>query len=142
LLVMFTFNYGKRGLVEPLVEVRKLDSAARVLIVSPEQRSFYPFAYAGLENLSRPPLQSWADLPRPGDPDPRRDSFDYLIVYPPEPADLPRYLDSLKSAYGTLQQVDHVPPSNLDLILHELNPSHNRRNEAWVFRRPLAAGVE
>ncbi len=142
LLVLFTFNYGKRGLVEPLVEVHKLDSAARVLIVAPEQRSFYPFAYADSDDRNLPPLQSWADFPRPGDPDPLRDSFDYLIVYPPEPSDLPRYLDSLRSAYGTLQEVDHVPPSNLDLILHKLNPAHNRRNEAWVYRRPLAAGVE
>ena len=61
--------------------------------------------------------------------------FDYYLLYPLDASDLNHYKDSIISRAGPIEQVFHVGPSTVDYILHKLNPSHNRTNEVWVYRR-------
>jgi hypothetical protein len=141
LLIPFTFDYGKRGIVEPLVQVNKMNPAGAVLIMSPEQGRLYPLAYAGREQPELRFVRTWPELA-----DLNRSTKDppiaCAILYPPEPEDLGRYEDSLKLVASDMQEAARIAPSAVDRMLHLLNPGHNPRNEAWIFRRPIPVQAE
>ncbi len=134
LLVLFTFNYGHRGVVEPLVRIERLSSTRpKVLLVSPDRRRIFPFYYSGFEPMIRRYVFDWSALDAEIHSLDDSSGFDYYLLYPPDPADLPRYVDSLVPRTGPVRQVFHVGPSLIDCALNRMNPGHNPTNEVWVY---------
>lgn len=134
LLAVLTCTYSRKGVVEPLVLIEREQREASVLLVSPEQSRIFPFAYGGFAPIRRQYIQSWSDLPIVSRYLTSRDSLDFVVVYPPEEEDIPRYRDSLERHFGPLRNWGRVEPSLLDLTLHRLNPGHNRLNLAILYR--------
>ncbi len=134
LLVPFTINYGKRGIVSPMVYLSQQSDADRVIIDISERRQFVPFAYWKNDRSGAVVLRSEGD-------------FDSLIengiLTPSTP---PRYavivtddhldekLRELGKALGDYEIVYHGQPSLIDALAHRFNPKYNRRNESWVVR--------
>ncbi len=135
LLVPFTLNYGHKGLCEPLVEIERIsDFTPNVLFFSPDKYSNVPLRYGGYQTIDRQYVYSWKEI---NERLPQGDSanYDYVILYPLDSQDLPRYVDSLQIRLGQLEPAFHVGPSIVDYVLHVLNPKHNRTNEAWVYKK-------
>ncbi|UCG61297.1 MAG: glycosyltransferase family 39 protein [Candidatus Zixiibacteriota bacterium] len=135
LLGLFTVNYSHKGLVEPLVRIQQLsDSKPMVLLVSPDKRRIWPGFYSGAVLMNRRYVMDWnridAAFRSLGD----TVEIDYYLLYPPDSADLPRYVDSLVARSGPIRQVFHVGPSAVDYVLHMLNPEHNPTNEVWAYQ--------
>ncbi len=127
----YTPNFSHRGLVEPLARLQEISPTSGIVFVSPERGQLYPICYAGHDLARQVRIHSWDDLASfvPSD------GFDdYLILYPPMPADLPRYVDSLERRLGPIEMQFHVPPSVMDFILNSLNPRYNPTRESWVYR--------
>ena len=134
LLVPFTVNYAHKGLCEPLVEIeRRSQSTPRVLFFSPDKYTNFPLRYGGFPTIGRQYVYSWdkvEDNLGPGN----NIRFDYLLLYPLDEEDLPRYLDSIEARLGPVELSFHVGPSTIDYVLHLLNPKYNRTNEVWVYK--------
>lgn len=134
LLVPFTFNYGHKGEVEPLVRIEQLATTTpTVLFFSPEKARNVPLLYGGFHKIGRDYIYKWQDLDRVLAKD-RAGRFDYFLLYPFTRDDLQLYRDSLTSRVGSIEEVFHVEPSLVDYILHVMNPKHNRTNEVWVYK--------
>lgn len=141
LLPLFTFNYGHRGMVEPLVTIESLgDTRPAVLFFTPDRYRNFPIQYGGFEPIVRQYVWEWKELqPRLTDPAaPIR--YDFVLLYPPDSTQLSVYLDSLRPFLGELEPAFYERPSLMDLVLHKLNPRHNRTNDVWVYRPVSADG--
>ncbi len=134
LLPILTLNYSKKGDVEPLALIEKDGAAGSILLFSPEVGRFYPWSYAGFEFRNREIVGSWSDMARLRAPETHRDEIRYAVLYPPDSASLPRYVDSVQAAMGPITEWQYVSPSAIDWTLHLLNPMHNRSNGAWIYR--------
>ncbi len=134
LLVPLTLNYGHKGVVEPLVRIERMASRPAVMFVTPEGGRIFPFHYGGFELIQRGYIYSWSDLKAFENPLQAGPAYDFFIIYPPSQRDLPRFLDSLSSRFGPLEEAFHIGPSAVDYVLHLLNPKHNKTHEAWVYR--------
>ncbi len=143
LLVPLTVNYGKRGVVEPLVRIEKIavEPGCGVVFVTPEEGRIFPDQYGGFQPLRRGYIQCWGDMSRQADIN-RQKPFDFFILYPPERTDLPRYIDSLETHFGPLDEVCRIGASPLEWVLHFVNPRYNKRNEAWLFRRSVQPNAD
>ena len=131
----FTFNYGHKGLVEPLVKIEQLStSKPSVLFFSPEKSRIFPLNYGGFELIDRSYVHAWEDLDAVFGAGSAESGFDYYLLYPLRSDDLERYRDSLVSRAGPVDLAFYIGPSTIDLILHGLNPEHNVTNEVWVYR--------
>jgi hypothetical protein len=136
ILPVLTFNYSKKGAIEPLVLMEREDGGHGVLFVSPEKGRFYPLEYGGAEIAPYRRVNKWEDLSSLKDSTDIRTNLSFLVLYPNEPDDKSRYEDSVKSVFPTATEWKHVSPSTVDWVLHKLNPSHNRTNEAWIYKIP------
>jgi hypothetical protein len=137
LLVPLTVDYGHKGLVEPLVKLQQIDhNRPGVLFVSPQRYINFPYMYGGLSKSRRGYVYKWSDLNDAVAADTLTESYNkYYFMYPLRPEDLPRYVDSIESRFGPIQEMYHVGPSTVDRILHYLNPKYNHTDDAWVYRR-------
>ncbi|MFZ1682676.1 MAG: hypothetical protein WAU88_00965 [Candidatus Zixiibacteriota bacterium] len=136
ILPVLTFNYSKKGAIEPLVLMEREDGGHGVLFVSPEKGRFYPLEYGGNEIAPYRRVNMWEDLSSLNDSTDIRTNLSFLVLYPNEPDDKSRYEDSVKAVFPTAVGWKHVSPSTVDWVLHKLNPSHNRTNEAWIYKIP------
>ncbi len=131
-LVFLTPAYSKKGLIEPILEIIKLNPSAHVLFVQPELRHYIPFAYAS-PTMGRFYLRDWRQLNDLRNiPDPAT-VFDFVVLYPPIETNLEAYLDSTQSVLGELEFQFSVEPSYYDELLHALNPRHNPDFAAYVY---------
>lgn len=134
LLIPFTFNYGHKGMVEPLVKVERIsETPPRVLFFSPDKYRNVPYLYGGFHPIGRGYVYSWKDMDLVF-PENGSTRFDYFLLYPLKAEDLNTYKDSLSHRVGPIEEVFHVRPSFIDYILRVLNPEHNPTGEAWVYR--------
>lgn len=138
LLVLFTANYGHRGLVEPLARVQQMSPRPRVVLISPERHQIYPLYYAGMPLVDNYWVRNWQELRDflPGEP-----GQDLYLVYPPKKVDELRYRDSLELVAGGVEELFRVGPSVVDWTLHRLNPRHNPTHECVVYRRASPGGT-
>ncbi|MEA2030208.1 MAG: glycosyltransferase family 39 protein [candidate division Zixibacteria bacterium] len=135
LLPIFTTFYGTKGMVEPQVLVERFSGKASIMFVSPEKkRVLYPNDYGGFGGFDRTYLNKWDNLKRYQSTWESRESFEYYVLYPNDADDLSRYVDSLEKYIGSMEKLYYVGPSTIDMILHILNPRHNPRDDAWVYR--------
>jgi len=133
LLVPFTVAYGHKGLIEPLKWMQHISPQPRVLFVQPEVKRWIPINYAGLVPPPHVYLRQWSDFDRLRPNELQLGAFDLFILYPPSPAELPVYLDSVESRYGPLTPVRRFQPSFYDEMFHKLNPHHYCSYEAFVY---------
>ncbi|MEA1979756.1 MAG: glycosyltransferase family 39 protein [candidate division Zixibacteria bacterium] len=134
LLILFTFNFWHKGLVEPMSWIEQnYDSAspAKIAFVSPTKRELYPFDYAGYTKVDTLCVFDWDELGKI-----KSSNFiaDYYVIYPPNSNELKKYKEIIESEVGSLREIYYSSPSRIDRILHYLNPRHNAKNEAWIFR--------
>lgn len=136
LLAPFTINYSHRGLVEPLALIGAERPGASVLLVSPDHGQIYPlhYGYANFTPMGRRYIYKWSDLEKIDSMTNPAMRIDYIVLYPPGRSDLERYRDSLNYRFADMTLVRHIVPSTVDQLLHWLNPKHNRRNDAWLYR--------
>ncbi|RKX29290.1 MAG: hypothetical protein DRP47_02060 [Candidatus Zixiibacteriota bacterium] len=135
LLPTFSTHYGRKGMVEPQVLVERLPGKASIMFVSPEKkRELYPNDYGGFGGFNRTYLHNWTDLKNYQDAGPAHKLYEYYVLYPNDTADVSRYVDSLEKYISPIEELYHVGPSTIDLMLHILNPRHNPSNDAWVYR--------
>ncbi|MCK4572926.1 MAG: glycosyltransferase family 39 protein [candidate division Zixibacteria bacterium] len=133
LLLIFTFNYGHKGMVEPLVKVEQVSAETpKVLFFSPDKYRNFPYFYGGFDQIGRNYVFHWPDFDRAMQ-DTVGGFYDYYMLYPLDAADLGKYVDTLENRVGPMREVFHVGPSLVDYILHLLNPKHNRTHEGWVY---------
>ncbi|MBD3257609.1 hypothetical protein GF377_04185 [candidate division GN15 bacterium] len=139
LLVVFTANYGHKGLVEPFARVQGMNPRPRVIMVSPDKHQIYPLHYAGMPMVDQYWVRSWEELrrfePRPGKPE-------LYLLYPKRAEDLERYRDSVEAQVGPVVLAFRVGPSRVDWLLHALNPKHNPTHECFAYRPATGAGAE
>lgn len=133
LLIPLTVNYGKKGLVDPLVKIEKTKKGAAVAFVSPDKKRIYPRYYGGFVPIKEIKIKKWGDLKNTALAL-SSGKIDFFILYPPRPEKLPLYLDSLRKYFGPVEAWQHSGPSSVDFILHKLNPRHNPTNEAWTYK--------
>lgn len=130
-LPVFTVNYGRRGLVESMVYLSDQPDADRVLFLSPERHTFFPFSYWSPDRSGATVIQSREALHRLVSSDSSAPTLPrYAMIVTDDSLDV--YLDLLSDQY---EPVFHAGPSLVDLIANKLNPKYNRRNESWVLRR-------
>ncbi len=142
LLFPFTFHYGHRGLVEPLVRIERLSTTTpNVLFFSPDYYRNVPYYYGGFQPIGRSYCYSWQDLDQVLPEDSDR-FFDYFLLYPTVSEDLSLYEDSLTRRVGPIEMVLHIEPSLIDHVLHRLNPKHNPSWEVWVYQPAPPAGKQ
>ncbi len=125
----FTFAYGHRGMIEPLLWFEKNAPTAHVLFLQPEVKRWVPIEYGG-PGIQHDYVRSWEELSKWPVDRSSSSGLDYFVVYPKSDDELPRYLDSLSIRFGPLDQVFKVEPSYYDQTLHLLNPASQRQ-----FRR-------
>ncbi len=135
MLPIFTMNYGRKGLTEPLVKIEKIANQPTIVYFSPDKYyTMFPDDYAGYNKMVRYNIGSWDNF---------EDYFalykldtieSYYIIYPRKEGDLQRYIDSLETKIENLEQLYYIGPSTIDYILHLLNPRHNPTYEAWVYK--------
>ncbi|MCH7878410.1 MAG: hypothetical protein IH914_03730 [candidate division Zixibacteria bacterium] len=131
-LLFLTPAYTKKGLIEPVLEIKKLNSSAHVLFIQPDLRHYIPFEYAA-PAMGRYYLREWRQMDDLRNiPDPSA-AFDFIVIYPPDKSDLPAYLDSTQSALGELEFQFSVEPSYYDELIQTLNPKHNPDFAAYVY---------
>ncbi|MEE8576546.1 MAG: glycosyltransferase family 39 protein [candidate division Zixibacteria bacterium] len=135
----FTFNYGHKGLVDPLVRLERMVDHVRVMFVSPDQSHIYPYNYGGLKPMRRGHIKKWDDLRQFIDKPSTASEFDFFVLLPLGSEQVPAYVDSLTRRIGNLELVMHVGPSAIDYMLHKMNPKHNPTREAWVYRKALVS---
>lgn len=133
LLPALTFAYGHKGMIEPLRWFERNEPEARVLFLQPGAKRWVPIEYGG-GRITRFYVRKWSDLQSIGKDSTAAERFDFFVVYPKRPDDLPRYLDSLNAHFGELDQVMEFPPSAYDWTLHVMNPGHNDNFAAFVYR--------
>ena len=134
LLVVFTFNYSHRGLVEPLARLERIQPRVSITFFSPEVGHLYPFDYGGKSIEGRRYVHKWSDLGQLNGDSTAIGPTMYYILYPPSESELQAYVDSVTAHAGPIVEQFAVPPSLIDQILHFLNPRHNRLNAAYVYR--------
>jgi hypothetical protein len=133
LLIPFTFYYGHKGMVEPLVEIERISpTKPTVVFFSPDKYRNVPFLYGGFEPIGRRYVYDWKDIDTVLSKE--ADTFDYFLLYPVREEDLASYRDSLSRRVGPIELAFHVEPSLIDNIVHRLNPRYNPSEEVWVFR--------
>ncbi|MFH2048922.1 MAG: hypothetical protein ABIJ12_05715, partial [bacterium] len=135
LLPLFTMNYGRKGLVEPMVKIEQMGINPTIVFFSPEKyNELYPDDYVGLSGRTRYNITRWEGI-NEHITEYGIDTLEcYYILYPKKNESLQAYLDSLEIHLGTLEPLFHVGPSTIDYVLHLLNPRHNPTHEAWVFK--------
>jgi len=135
MLPIFTMNYGRKGLVDPLVKIEKISERPAVIYFSPEKfHEMYPDDYVGLKGSRRYNITSWESLNTHIEIKKIDTIESFLVIYPLKDGDMQRYLDSLETRLGPLEELYHIGPSTIDYVLHILNPRHNRTHEAWVYK--------
>ncbi len=134
LLPIFTFRYGNKAEVEPLVQIEKNHEHASVLFVDPHSSRIYPLHYGGYDGISRDYVYAWSDFAKLQQVRPDIDSYDFYVLYPMGAGGLPMLVDSVTRRYGPIEQFSYVSPSIVDSWLYFLNPRHTRCPEAWIFR--------
>lgn len=133
-LAVFTFNYGKRGAIEPLVFLSGQSDADSVLFDATERRLFIPYSYWSYDRSRAVPLYEAGDLDsaivqgKIESKDPPR----YAVIFTDSRLD--EHLQILQEKLGQYQVVFHGEPSIVDALANKLNPKYNRRNESWVVR--------
>lgn len=133
LLGFFTFAYGHRGMIEPLVRLESTSPKARVLFMQPSVKRWAPIEYAG-EEFKRYYVRDWADWEKMPGVYLNEGSFDYFLLYPKVGDDLDSYADSVQARFGPIEPVFEVEPSTYDWLLHAMNPGHNDDYAAFVYR--------
>ncbi len=142
LLVPFTINYGKRGIVSPMVYLSQQPDADRVIIDVSERQQFVPFAYWKNDRGGAVILRSDRDL------DSLIGSGALEAANPPRYAviitddNLERRVGDLERALGKYEVVYRSQPSLIDALAHKFNPKYNRRNESWVVKLVMGKAEE
>ena len=133
-LAVFTFNFGKRGAIEPMVYLSRQPDAGKVLIDATERRLFIPYSYWNYDRSGAVPIFDAAEidsaiaLGRLDSKDPPR----YAVIF--TDSQLDQHLEFLRNKLGKYEVVFHGEPSIVDVLANKLNPKYNRRNESWVAR--------
>ena len=133
-LAVFTFNFGKRGAIEPMVYLSQQPDADRILIDATERRLFIPYSYWNYDRSGAVALFQTGDL------DSAILSGKLSLANPPRYAvvftdnNLELHLEQLQQRLGKYEIVFHGEPSLVDALANKLNPKYNRRNESWVVR--------
>ncbi len=141
-LIPFTFNYGKRGIVSPMVYLSQQTGGDRILIDISERQQFVPYAYwrndrsgavvlrtaSDLDSLVRNGVLSSSAPPR------------YAVIVTDD--HLNEKLRELERVLGKYEVVYHGQPSLIDALAHTLNPKYNRRNESWVVKLVMGKAEE
>lgn len=134
LLIVFTFNYGKRGAVDSLVYLSRQPDADRVLIDMSERPLFIPYSYFKYDRSGVVLVRKDSDLDSlvavgtlSTDNPPK-----YAVIF--TDIKLEDHLDKLRAKLGDYELVHHSSPSIIDAIANKLNPKYNRRNESWVVK--------
>jgi hypothetical protein len=133
-LVPFTFDYGHRGAVDPLVFLSRQDDAKSVLFDCSERRMFIPFSYWKYDRTKAVTVYSQDELMA----DLKNGKLsavnppDYVVVFSDTALD--SHIGMLQSL-GDYKLVHHSEPSLMDIILNKMNPKYNHRNESWVLKR-------
>ncbi len=133
-LIPFSFNYGRRGLVEPLVWLSQRTDADRVIFDITERQYHIPFDYWRHDRSGAIVLRQDGDL----------DSLlanNFLVR-----ENLPRYimimsdqkiaarLSEYNSTLGAFDVVFRGQSGIIDWLAHFFNPKYNRSNDSWVLR--------
>lgn len=136
LLAPFTINYSHRGLIEPLKQIGEQDPGATILLVSPDLGQIYPlnYGYYDSKEIGRRYVNRWSDLGAVDSMSNPANKIGYAVLYPLKHEDLQSYKDSISIRFPKMTPIGYVGPSSVDRILHWLNPKHNRRNDAWLYR--------
>ncbi len=137
LLPIFTFNYAHKGMVEPFVYLSHRNDIAAILVDRTERLRLLPVSYVGIKLPPIKTLDNWDVMSDSTALDSLGRGVNYVIVYSDNFAD--QHRESLETFLGPLEPVFHSTPSTVDRLLHFMNPRHNHTNEAWVYRRDLAA---
>ncbi len=134
LLIPFTFAYGHKGLVEPLIWLERIKVRPKVLFVQPGMHRWIPEAYAGYDPLPNTYIRDWSDLELIRGNRNRAPDFDYMLLYPKNENQLTEYVDSLQNYIGPIARLRIFEPSLYDRIFYFLNPDHYRTYRAYVYR--------
>ena len=131
LLIFLTPAYGHRGMVEPMIWFQRNHPTARVLYLQPGVKRWAPSEYGGTK-FTAFYAKSWDD------PDwltaSKENDYDFVLIYPKRAAQLPDYLDSVRTRIGEVVPVREFEPSAYDQLLHRMNPAHNDNFAAYLFR--------
>lgn len=133
-LAVFTFNFGKRGAIEPMVYLSRQPDADRILIDATERRLFIPYSYWNYDRSEAVPLFGAADIDSAiaqGRLDPKNPP-QYAVIFTDSKLD--QHLGILRDKLGDYEVVFHGEPSLVDALANKLNPKYNRRNESWVVK--------
>ncbi len=133
LLPLFWFHYPHKGMVEPFVRLNGHHDHYTVLFMTPDFPRFFPLYYAGESLPGRVYVHNWSDWARLPETTHLPD-IDYLFLYPSSHANLPVYLDSVKTYFPHATEMFHVSASPVTHLLHLMNPDHNPTDEMWVYR--------
>ncbi|MCX6825892.1 MAG: glycosyltransferase family 39 protein [candidate division Zixibacteria bacterium] len=133
LLPLFTFNYGHKGLVEPLAYLSHQEDIKGVFLDQVERNKLIPYSYVGFNSPPPMKIYDWPSLERFAQFPDTFNNINYIIVFGDRTPKC--HTDSLSRYMGSLKQVFHSSPSFVEELLHLLNPGHNLTNESWVFRR-------
>jgi hypothetical protein len=134
-LIPLTFNYSRKGRVEPFVRIEEqgTPASAGVVVLTPQQGGQYPLDYAGTPRIRHAMVYRWSELSPVAERN-EKHPYRYFVLYPPRSEDLSAYVDSIETYFGPIKELYHSSPSTVDYVLHFLNPKHNRTNEAWLYR--------
>ena len=135
LLILFTFNFWHKGLIEPMSWIEQNynnTTPAKIVFISPAKKELFPFDYAGYNKVDTLCVFEWNELSKI-----KSSNFtaDYFVIYPSDSNELEKYKATLEKEVGPLSEIYYSSPSMIDRTLHYLNPKHNAKNEAWVFKR-------
>jgi len=138
LLIPFTFNYAHRGLVDSMVYLSRQDDVDGGMFDCTARKKWLSYSYWDYRKPNAVKLTPEHDLDDAIESSEISQSNppSYIVVYVDGYPD--DKLAEYESKLGRYEVVYHGEPSLVDLILHNMNPKYNHKNEAWVLRLMLS----